>query len=153
MPILGNGDFYAVRFINPEWRLRDFTAPKYQWEYIEYEYILAWFRYAIKHKIVGGLGFFQHNAEIALAMGIEEHIVNTITGTDEGKQSTRSSKYEVYKKYWPEFENRQKYHGGEKISGLCDMLRKNVLLPQYGDYERKWTMDYFKFIDLLMPND
>jgi hypothetical protein len=153
MPILGNGDFYAIRSINPKWRLQDFNAPKYMWEYVEYEYILAWFRYAIKHKIVGGLGFFQHNAEIVLAMGLEEHIVNTVTGADEGKQSTRSSKYEVYKKYWPEFENRQKYHGGEKISGLCDMLRKTTLLPQHGNYERKWTMDYFKFIDLLMPND
>ena len=153
MPILGNGDYYAVRFINPEWRLRDFSKPKYVWEYIEYEYILAWFRYAIKHNIVGGLGFFQHNPEIALAMSREDFIANTITGTDEGKQSTRSSKYLVYKKYWPEFENRQKYHGGEKIAGLCDTLRKNVLLPKYGDFERKWTMEHFKFINLLMPND
>jgi hypothetical protein len=153
LPILGNGDFYAVRMMNPTWRLHNFNAKKYQWEYVEYEYILAWFRYAIKNGIVGGLGFFQHNPEIALAMGIEDHIVNMIGGTDEGKQSTRSSKYLVYKKYWPDFEDRQKFHGGEKISGLCDMIRKNILLPKYGDFERKWTMDYFKYIDLLMPND
>jgi hypothetical protein len=153
MPILGNGDFYAIRYINPVWRLHDFNAPKYEWQYVEYEYILAWFRYAIKNNIVGGLGFFQHNPEIALSMGIEDYLTNVITGTDEGKQSTRSSKYEVYKAYWPEFENRQKFHGGEKISGLCDMVRKNILLPKYGGFERKWTMNYFKYIDLLMPND
>lgn len=153
MPVLGNGDFYAFRFINPEWRLHDFSKPKYSWEYIEYEYILAWFRFAIKNNILGGLGFFQHNPEIVLSMGTEDYMIDTITGPDEGKQSTRSSKYLVYKKYWPEFENRQKYHGGEKISGLCDALRKGVLLPKYGDFERKWTMDYFKFIDLLTPND
>ena len=148
MPILGNGDFYALRYINPTWRLHDFNAPKYEWKYVEYEYILAWFRYAIKNNIVGGLGFFQHNPEIALSMGIEDHLTNVITGTDEGKQSTRSSKYEVYKAYWPEFENRQKFHGGEKISGLCDMIRKNILLPKYSSFERKWTMNYFKYIDL-----
>lgn len=153
MPILGNGDFYAIRYINPTWRLHNFNAPKYQWEYVEYEYILAWFRYAIANNIVGGLGFFQHNPEIALSMGVEDHIFDMISGNDEGKQSTRSSKYEVYKKYWPDFENRQKYHGGEKISGLCDMIRKNILLPKYGDFERKWTMNYFNYIDLLMPND
>jgi hypothetical protein len=153
MPILGNGDFYAVRHINPTWRLHNINAVKYEWQYIEYEYILAWFRYAIKNNILGGLGFFQHNPEIALSMGIEDYIVNMISGTDEGKQSTRSSKYEVYKKYWPEFENRQKFHGGEKISGLCDMIRKNILLPKYRDFERKWTMNYFNYIDLLMPND
>ena len=153
MPILGNGDFYAFRYINPKWRLIDFNEPKYVWEYIEYEYILAWFRYAIKHGIVGGIGFFQHNPEIVLAMGIEDHIVQTITGDNEGKQSTRSRKYEVYKKYWPELENRQKYHGGEKISGLCDMIRKNILLPKYSDYERKWTIEYNSYINLLMPND
>lgn len=153
MPILGNGDFYAIRYINPVWRLHDFNAPKYEWQYVEYEYILAWFRYAIKNNILGGLGFFQHNPEIALSMGIEDHLTNTITGLDEGKQSTRSSKYEVYKKYWPEFENRQKFHGGEKLSGLCDMIRKTILLPKYSSFERKWTMNYFKYIDLLMPND
>jgi hypothetical protein len=153
MPVLGNGDFYAIRFINPVWRLHDKTAPKYIWKYIEYEYIVAWFRYAIVNGMVGGLGFFQHNPEIALAMGIEDHIVDMINGDDEGKQSTRSSKYLVYKKYWPSFQNRQKFHGGEKISGLCDMIRKNILLPKHSDFERKWDMDYFKFIDLLMPND
>jgi hypothetical protein len=153
MPILGNGDFYAIRNINPTWRLLDSTAPKYKWEYVEYEYILAWFRFAIQNKILGGLGFFQHTPEITLAMGIEDHIVSMIQGSDEGKQSTRSSKYLVYKKYWPDFQDRQKYHGGEKISGLCDMIRKNILLPKYGGFERKWTMNYFKYIDLLMPND
>jgi hypothetical protein len=151
MPILGNGDFYAIRNINPEWRLHNSSASKYKWDYVEYEYILAWFRFAIQNNIVGGLGFFQHNPEIALSMGIEDYIVNMISGTDNGKQSTRSSKYQVYKKYWPDFQNRQKYHGGEKISGLCDMIRKNILLPKYRDYERKWFMDYYKFVDLLMP--
>lgn len=153
MPILGNGDFYAARHINPIWRLHDYSAKKYIWEYIEYEYILAWFRFAIANNIVGGLGFFQHTPEIALAMGIEDSTLDVISSKNEGKQSTRSSKYEVYKKYWPSFKDRQKYNGGEKISGLCDMIRKNILLPKYSGFERKWTLDYYKFIDLLMPND
>lgn len=152
MPILGNGDFYALRYINPHWRL-NLTGPKYQWKYVEYEYILAWFRFAIANNILGGLGFFQQNPEIALAMGIEDHILNLIQGDNEGKQSTRSSKYDVYKKYWPSFKDRQKYNGGEKISGLCDMIRKTILLPKYSGFERKWTKDYYEFIDLLMPND
>ena len=32
MPVLGNGDFYAIRFINPIWRLHDSNAAKYKWQ-------------------------------------------------------------------------------------------------------------------------
>jgi len=151
MPILGNGDFYVVRDINPKWRLLDYNAPKYTWQYIEYEYILAWFRFAIQNNILGGLGFFQHNAEITLAMALEEKIKLVCTDKNPYKMSSRSTKYLVYNKYWPDLKSRQKYHGGEKISGLCDMIRKNILLPKYRDYTREWLMDYHKFVDLLMP--
>jgi hypothetical protein len=151
MPVLGNGDFYAVRSISANWRLHDFNAPKYVWEYVEYEYILAWFRYAIKNGIVGGLGFFQHTPEIALAMGLDPQIKKIWTDKKPFKMSTRSTKYEVYKKYWPEFVDRQKYNGGEKILGLCDKVRKTMLVPKYGDFEREWKSPCQQFIKSMLP--
>ena len=151
MPILGNGDFYAARYISPKWRLHDFSAPKYDWQYVEYEYILAWFRYAIKNEILGGLGFFQHTPEIALVMGLDPLIKNIWDDYNPYKMSTRSTKYEVYKKYWPDFVDRQKYNGGEKISGLCDTIRKKILLPKHGDFERVWVTTCQEFTTNMLP--
>jgi hypothetical protein len=51
MPVLGNGDLYVVRDINPVWRMQDRTASQYIWKYVEYEYILAWFRHAVSQNL------------------------------------------------------------------------------------------------------
>ena len=151
MPILGNGDLYVARDVNPHWRLFDKSKNMWVWNYYEYEYILAWFRYAIANNILGGLGFFQHNAEITLAMALEEKVYKVCTDQNPYKMSSRSTKYEIYKKWWPELEPRQKYHGGEKISGLCDTIRKNILLPLYGDFGRKWTLPFTDFLEAMKP--
>lgn len=151
MPILGNGDLYIARDVNPQWRLFDKSKNMWVWNYYEYEYILAWFRYAIANNILGGLGFFQHNAEITLAMALEEKIYSVCTDRNPYKMSSRSTKYEIYQKWWPNIEPRQKYHGGEKISGLCDTIRKNILLPLYGDFERTWTLPFTEFLEAMKP--
>jgi hypothetical protein len=151
LPVMGNGDFYAIKSINPVWRMHDNNATKYIWNYIEFEYILAWFRYAVSKNILGGIGFFQHNPEITLAMATDSLMVSTCTNQTLNKMSSRSTKYEIYKKYWNDIEHRPKWHGGELVSKLHRLktleYSKELKMP-YNDY---YSIEYKKFIDILLP--
>jgi len=150
IPVLGNGDLYASKEINPEWRMGR-SSKKYQWTYVEYEYILAWMRYCVAHNIVGSVNFYQQTPEIVLAMALDPAIQEVVRNNTIGKQSTRSTKYIVYKKNWPDIELRPKHTGGEKIYPLCDLLRKNVFNKKHHLYTIQWKMPFDKFVDMLMP--
>jgi hypothetical protein len=148
-PVLGNGDLYVSKEINPEWLTQDRSLPKYHWLYIEYEYIVAWFRFAIEHKILGAIGFFQQNPYIVLAMIREPIMQQCFNDQLPYKLSCRSSKSVVYKKYWPDLLNRIKYHGGEKVSGICLELNRNLDLNYLSN--NKWTLSIKEFQTLLSP--
>jgi hypothetical protein len=148
-PVLGNGDFYASRDIDPYKRMED-NSIEYQWYYIEFEYILAWMRYCVAQGIIGSINFFQQTPEIVLSMALDPLIQELFNEDVVGKHSTRSSKYLVYKKYWRDIELRKKYHGGEKISGICDHLQKSFLNKNYYYYKNKWKMPVDEFIKGLM---
>lgn len=150
VPVLGNGDLYLSKEINPEWRMGR-SQQKYQWMYIEYEYILAWMRYCVKHGITGGINFYQQTPEIVLSMALDPLIQDLVENNTIGKQSSRSTKYLVYKRYWPDIEIRPKFHGGEKIYSLCDYLKKKSLNRKYRFYTSKWMMLFDDFIKMLMP--
>ena len=151
IPVLGNGDLYISKEVSEDWRLGD-RKEKYKWMYIEYEYIVAWLRYAVRTGIKGGINFFQHTPEIVLSMALDPLIQNLILNSPTGKQSTRSTKYLVYKKHWPDAKMRHKYHGGEKISNLTDFINKDILIKNYYQYNAKWKMPFDDFIEMLMPN-
>jgi hypothetical protein len=150
IPILANGDLYASKDISPKWRMTG-RGEKYQWNYIEYEYILAWMRYCVCHDIVGSINFFQQTPEIVLSMAVEPLIQDLIKNNPIGKQSTRSTKYLVYQKYWADIESRPKFHGGEKISNICDYLRKTRLNRLYGCYNKKYKIPFNEFVKQLSP--
>lgn len=150
IPVLGNGDLYASKEVNPNYRMNG-EGEKYSWMYIEYEYILAWMRYSLQNNIIGSINFFQQTPEIVLSMILEPEIQNLIRNSPTGKQSTRSTKYEVYKKYYPDVEIRPKYHGMEKISNLSDFIRKSKLNRLYGEYNQKFKISMDDFTNLLMP--
>jgi hypothetical protein len=86
---------------------------------------------------------------MALDSLIQELVKNNIIG----KQSSRSTKYLVYKKHWPDIELRPKHTGGEKIYPLCDFLRKTLFNKKYQSYTSQWKIPFDDFINLLMPNN
>lgn len=151
LPVLGNGDLYLSKEINPSWRM-DSDTKKYVWTYIEYEYILAWMRYCSSLGITGAINFFQQTPEIVLAMATETEIQELVDESPVGKQSSRTAKYQVYKKYWPDIVARPKYHGGEKISSLCDYLQKSLLNIRYVEYTEKWKKPFDQFVKDLAPH-
>jgi hypothetical protein len=150
IPVLGNGDLYVSKEINPVWRMEN-SDKKYQWNYIEFEYIVAWARYAVKKEILGAINFFQHTPELVLSMALDPLISNLISSSPVGKQSTRSTKYIVYKKYWPEIELRPKFHGGERIEDLCDEINRGKLFREFSSYNTRWEMKFTTFIKNLLP--
>lgn len=147
LPILGNGDVYARKDINPIWRMTG-VGDKHIWNYIEYEYILAWFRFAIKRNILGGLAFFQHTPEITLSMLNEPLMKACLTNQLPYKMSSRTTKYQVYKQHWPNIVERPKFNGGELLHGLFNDARdrnKFLALPTYDD---EWQISIDEFYNV-----
>jgi len=148
-PILGNGDLYASKEINKYWLLKDRSLPKYKWMYIEYEYIVAWFRFAIANNILGSLAFFQHNPYIVLSMIREPAMEKCLNDELIYKLSSRSTKPVIYKKYWPDLTIRMKYHGSEKVNGICIDLNRKLSSMYFSD--NKWELPINDFEKLLSP--
>jgi hypothetical protein len=147
-PVLGNGDLYVSKDIAVDW-IFDKSKPKYQWNYIEYEYILAWNRFAVRNKILGCLGFFMNNPEIVLAMMQDPDMKKCINNEIPYKMSSRSTKTVVYIKSWNDLEPRLKYHGSEQLGGMCIELNR-----KYSTKFRTtstWEIPVKQFEEMLNP--
>lgn len=137
LPILGNGDFYAAK--NDE-----------GWNYIEFEYIVAWMRYCVRKEIISAVNFFQLTPEITLSMALDPLIQHTIKS--DRHPNLRSTKYLVYKKYWRDLELRQKFNGAELIQDHCDKINESYL-SKYKSYTDKWAVPLDDYIKSLIPHE
>jgi hypothetical protein len=147
-PVLGNGDLYVSKDISINW-IFDRSQPKYEWKYIEYEYILAWNRFAIYNNILGSLNFFMHNPEIVLSIIKDPDMFRCLHDQLAFKLSSRSTKAVVYIKSWNDLEPRLKYHGSEKLGGRCVELNKKFVSKF--KTTNKWTIPIDEFIEMLEP--
>lgn len=139
IPVLGNGDLYVAK---------DIIEETVVWNYVEYEYILAWMRFCIQENITAATNFFQYTPEIVLSVAKDPIMQHLFRTSPEWKSSSRSTKYLVYKKNWIDIELRPKFHGGEKVASLCEYLRDG-LCKQYLDYTTEWKMPIDQFIKNL----
>jgi hypothetical protein len=135
LPVLGNGDFYAC-------------LSQGKWEYVEFEYIVAWMRYCIEKQITSAVNFFQLTPEIALSMALDPLIQDTVIS--KRYSNLRSTKYKVYKKYWRDIFIREKYDGSELIKPQCELINSRELY-RYNEYTQRWQMPLNEFIEKLMP--
>lgn len=108
-PVLGNGDVYLEK-----------TADG--WKYTELEHMLAWYRHAVHSRILGAIGFFQHTPELILSMLREPGMERLGLGADKIAnamfENSRATKYNIYRKCWPDLLSRPKFGGNEKTVGL-----------------------------------
>lgn len=135
VPVLGNGDFYA-------------SLIDQRWQYIEFEYIVAWMRYCVEQNVMSAVNFFQLTPEISLSMALDPLIQDTVMSNR--YSNLRSTKYKVYKKYWRDIFIREKYDGAEFIKAECESLNSKEL-SKYNEYTDKWQMPLDDFVKLLMP--
>lgn len=138
IPVLGNGDFYANRLDG-------------SWKYVEYEYILSWFRYVIEKKITAAVNFFQVTPEIVLSIGLDPIMTELFRSAQDETINTRYAKYKIYQKYWG-VQIREKYHGCELIQKECDHIQRKFLTA-YESYTDKWKMPVNEFLRNLLPNE
>lgn len=141
-PILGNGEPYLFRD-NPN------TNEHSQWIFKELEYMMPWYNHALNNEIQSCPGFFQWSPEITVAFLIDPVIKELINTESPGKVTSRSSKYQIYNKSFPEYElqPRKKYTGYEMLSR--DMINQlNKRLNAYTFYDKNSCQEY-EYFELL----
>lgn len=142
LPVLGNGDVYLEN--------------EKGWNYYELEYMLTWFRHALKHNMLGAIGFFQYTPEITLSMLREPKIErlgrNSDAYANKAYDTSRFVKYNIYKKHWPDLVTRPKFSGHELVKDEFAERSKELVI----DTERwidKWLLSYDDFRSMLEPNE
>ena len=142
VPVLGNGDIYLEN--------------KNGWSYVELEYMLTWYRHAVSNGILGGIGFFQHTPEVALAMLREPKIEligrNLDAYANRTYETSRFVKYAIYRKHWPDLEIRPKFTGNELVKQEFED-RGIELLDSDSPWIDKWVVGYDDFRSLLEPDE
>lgn len=130
-PLLGSGDVLLAR-------------EKLGWYLRKQEMMAFWANYAAKNGEPPP-DFF-HVPELALSMLLEPEVQTLVRGPSL-LINNRPTKTKVYKKYWPDLELRQKYHGGENVGALL------VRLSAWGDHgrARTWLLPYDDAVNQLSP--
>lgn len=142
LPVLGNGDLYLENDDG--------------WNYVELEYMLSWYRHAIRFGILGGIGFFQHTPEVTLSMLREPKIMklgrNLDSYANQKYDTSRYVKYGIYRRYWPDLEMRPKFGGHEMVA---DVFKERALelLEGKTPWLDKWQIGYDDFRSMLEPDE
>ena len=147
IPIMGSGEPYTARVDVANMRSKRLTQDNYTdvpWVFYEREKIAAWYRYPMKKSRLAVPGFFQYTPEI-MASFLDDSISRDLHANHKiGKLSNKSSKFDIYKKYWPELIDREKYSGFELVYDMDALLRSH-LRKVHGMYE----YEYWSNVDLL----
>ena len=141
-PILGNGEPYLFRDNpNPD----EFS----RWIFKELEYMMPWYNHAMNNHIHSCPGFFQWTPEVTVSFLLDSMMRGLVTNNFRGKVTSRSSKYAIYTKAFPEYElqPRKKYTGYEMLPrGLINELNKK--LNYYTFYDKHSCQEY-EYVSLL----
>ena len=150
VPILGSGECHLVKRV-PRFYVdgvSPYTATP--WNLWEREAIAAWYR----HFLVPGKermavpGFFQYTPEIMLAFLQEQRVVDLVNDRVIGKRSTVSSKFGIYRKYWPQLAPRKKYNGFERMD--AEIARAGAeLRTRWLGHASNYQTEYNDLIDML----
>lgn len=142
LPVLGNGDMYFEKLGG-------------KWNYVELEYMLSWYRHAVRFGILGGIGFFQYTPEITLSM--LRHPKFERLGKNEDKMAnklydtSKYIKYSIYRSYWPDLVMRPKFDGQEMVQTLFRKAEKPALAEMSETFQDKFVLPYEEFRAMLEP--
>jgi hypothetical protein len=114
------------------------------WYLREREAIAALSRFFDAYQIQGTHAFFQSTNEIFYSYLIDPVMQALTAGRYPGKESSLSSRGRLYSQYF-DCEERPKYHGYEKISGLIDELQ-GQLESRYANFR---NIHYYLYDELV----
>lgn len=141
LPVMGSGECYTARADIVLHRSTDFSKTPYSahvpWVMYEREKIACWYRFPMHHRQNAIPGFFQYTPEIILAFLTDPDSVKLYNNKCRGRLSNKNTKFDIYKKHWPELIDRKKWSGFEKVTDNDRNLRRQ-LRDLYGDHEYEY---------------
>lgn len=160
LAVMGSGECYTARMDILENRATNFNDANYSrhvpWVLYEREKIACWYRFPMARSQPAIPGFFQYTPEIMYSFLIDETCQLLHNNKLIGKLSNKGSKFNIYKKYWPELIDRKKWSGFEKVLDQDVVLRKKMREEQ-GMYEYEyWSevnylLEYFRGLESTPP--
>ena len=144
LPVLGNGDMYLENGAEG-------------WKYVELEYMLSWYRHAIRRGVLDAIGFFQFTPEITLSMLREPKLVrlgrNLDTYANKVYQTSKYVKYAIYRSHWPGLAMRAKYGGQEFVQTQYEEQAALLLQARSDRFIDKYELTYDAFRAKLEPDE
>lgn len=148
LPVMGSGESYTARLDINSKRKFQFTEKNYStlvpWVLYEREKIASWYRFPIKRGRPAVPGFFQYSPELMVSFLDDEVSRKLHSNKSIGKLSNKSSKFNIYKSYWPELVDKKKWSGFETVLDHDRPMRQK-LRSLYGDHE----FEYWSEVDQL----
>ena len=137
--VLGNGEVLLER--------------NAQWEYVEYEYDLAWYRFAYETGVSASCGFFQQTPEIQAAALLHPRHVQLVRGANalanKVLKTSRPVKYKMYLDEYPDLVRREKLDGFEYLRSY-GIARSPALRKELGlSYGGKVLIPYDELVRQL----
>lgn len=141
LAIMGSGECYTARVDIVENRSTNFDNTNYSkhvpWVLYEREKIASWYRFPMARNQPAVPGFFQYTPEIMYSFLVDETSLLLHSNQHIGKLSNKGSKFNIYKKYWPELVDRKKWSGFEKVLEHDRVLREEMR-NSFGIYEYEY---------------
>lgn len=130
-PIMGSGECLLVKR-RPDNYIPGTSPYEWdEWDLYEKEKIASWYRHLIVRNREGCAGFFQYNPEIILSYLLDPTVRKMTNCEFIGKLTSESSKHLIYSNHF-NLEERDKYHGFEKVMDL-DIKYRKILLQKFSD--------------------
>lgn len=156
LPVMGSGECYTARHDILEMRKVDITEKNYNvhipWVLYEREKIACWYRYPMSKGRDVVPAFFQYTPEIMVSFLADSTSVDLHNNRFIGKLSNKSSKFDIYKKYWPELIDRKKWSGFERVVEEDAVVRRK-LRAAFGDYEYEYWSEVTSLLRYMMGED
>lgn len=126
--VLGSGECYLAREPQPNYVPGESPyLEKVPWYLHEKEIIASWYKHFLWRNRSGAPGFFQYTSEQVYAFIRDDYVQRLTANQVIGKLSTLSSKFWIYRRYWPKLQPRQKYTGYENLRENVRDLRTYLL--------------------------
>jgi hypothetical protein len=158
--VMGSGECYTARMDIVGNRTKIFTQEDYSkhvpWVLYEREKIASWYRFPMARNLNIVPAFCQYTPGIILSFLTDSLSIDLHNNKIVGKMSNKSSKFSIYKKYWPELIDRKKWSGFEKVLDEDRVIRRELrkLFP-YHEFEYwsevNYLVDYMTGQEPVMP--
>lgn len=148
-PVIGQGEPYLRKTTSQDYQPGISPYLPSPWVYVESERLCSLFRFFYLRQAEGVPGFFQYLPEqTETFLRCSSYLRRLMNNEIEGKLSTRTSKFQLLKEFYPDLRERPKFHGFEKIEEESDRLRQ-VLANMFPDSDQDFDFEFEEIMEQL----